>query len=191
MVRTNIPHAFLPAGEDVLDLVLPGVDSVELMRILLAFADLPVAFISAYDGDDTIARALEAGTSDQIIKPDLPAELTARAHLSHRRHTAPGPFRVGELEIDRVNRRVPLAGCPSRLTAMEYRLQHELSLDASGTTTYEALQPRVWGPRKVNPQVGGSAVTKLRRKLGDNACNPRYNLGERGLGDRMPEPDSP
>ena len=135
----------------VLDLVLPGVDGIELMRTLPALADLPVIFVSAYGGGDTIARALEAGAADYIVKPYSPAELTAT----------------------------------------EYRLLHALSLDAGGATTFEALQRRVWGPGRGDPQAVRSAVTKLRRKLGDDARNPRYILGERGLGYRMPEPDRP
>ena len=173
----------------VLDLVLPGVDGIELMRTLPALADLPVIFVSAYGGGDTIARALEAGAADYIVKPYSPAELAARVGLALRRRTAPGPFRIGELEIDRAKRRVTLAGRAVRLTATEYRLLHALSLDAGGATTFEALQRRVWGPGRGDPQAVRSAVTKLRRKLGDDARNPRYILGERGMGYRMPEPD--
>ena len=175
----------------VLDLVLPGVDGIELMRTLPALADLPVIFISAYGSGETIARALEAGAADYVVKPYSQAELAARVGLALRRRTAPGPFRLGDLEIDRAKRRVTLAGRPLRLTATEYRLLHALSLDAGGATTYEALQRRVWGPGRGDPQAVRSAVTKLRRKLGDDARNPRYILGERGLGYRMPEPDSP
>ena len=77
-----------------------------------------------------------------------------------------------------------------RLTATEYRALHALSLDAGGASTYEALQRRGWGPGKGDAQAVRSAVTKLRRKLGDDARNSRYILSERGLGYRMPEPDS-
>ena len=173
----------------VLDLVLPGVDGIELMRTLPALQDLPVIFVSAYAGGDTIARALEAGAADYIVKPYSPAELAARVALALRRRTAPGPFRIGELEIDRDKRRVTVSGHPVRLTATEYRLLHALSLDAGGASSYEVLQRRVWGPGKGDAQAVRSAVTKLRRKLGDDARNPRYILGERGMGYRMPEPD--
>ena len=173
----------------VLDLVLPEVDGIELMRTLPALADLPVIFVSAYAGGDTIARALEAGAADYVVKPYSPAELAARVGLALRRRAAPRSFRVGELEIDRTKRRVSVAGRPVRLTATEYRLLHALSLDAGGATTFEALQRRVWGPGKGDAQAVRSAVTKLRRKLGDDARNPRYILGERGMGYRMPEPD--
>ena len=175
----------------VLDLVLPGADGIELMRTLPALSDLPVILVSAYGSGDTIARALEAGAADYIVKPFSAAELGARVALALRRRTAPAPFRVGELAIDRVKRRVTLAGRPLRLTAIEYRLLHALSLDAGGATTYAALQRQVWGEGKGSPDAVRSAIRKLRRKLGDDARNPKYVLGERGLGYRMPEPDSP
>ena len=174
----------------LLDLVLPGVDGIELMRTVPGLADLPVIFVSAYGEGDTVARALEAGAADYIVKPFTPAELAARVALALRRHSPPGPFRVGELALDRAKRRVTLAGRPLRLTATEYRLLHALSLDAGGVATYETLMRRVWGEKGGgNMEALRSAVTKLRRKLGDDARKPRYVIGERGLGYRMPEPD--
>ena len=173
----------------VLDLVLPGVDGIELMRTLPALADLPVIFISAYGRGETIARALEAGAADYLVKPFSAAELAARVGLALRRRDAPEPFVLGDLVIDRAKRRVTLDGRPVRLTATEYRLLHALSLDAGGVTTYESLQRRVWGePGGTNPQAVRSAVRKLRRKLGDEAGEPRYVLNVRGLGYRMPGP---
>ncbi len=172
----------------LLDLVLPGADGIELMRTLPALSELPVIFVSAYGAGDTVARALEAGAADYIVKPYSPTELAARVALALRRRTAPAPFLLGELAIDRVARRVTVAGLPVRLTATEYRLLHALSLDAGGATTHEDLVRRVWGPGKGNPQAVRSAVRKLRRKLGDDARNPKYILGERGLGYRMPAP---
>ena len=176
----------------LLDLVLPGTDGIELMQTLPALADLPVIFISAYGRGDTVARALEAGAADYIVKPFSPAELVARVGLALRRRTDPAPFVLGDLAIDRPRRRVTLAGRPLRLTAIEYRLLHALSLDVGGATTYESLMRRVWGDRGgSNPQAVRSAIRKLRRKLGDDAKNPRYILGERGVGYRMPEPEDP
>ena len=175
----------------VLDLVLPGADGIELMRTLPGLADLPVIFVSAYGEGDTVARALEAGAADYIVKPFSHAELAARAALALRRQSPPAPFRIGELVFDRAKRRVTLAGRPVRLTATEYRLLHALSLDAGGVATYDTLMRRIWGDREGggNMEALRSAVTKLRRKLGDDAKKPRYVIGERGLGYRMPEPD--
>ena len=103
LVETKRPALVL------LDLVLPGTDGIELMRTLPVLADLPVIFVSAYDQGDTVARALEAGAADYIVKPFSPAELAARVALALRRRSAPVPFRLGELAIDRATRRVTLA----------------------------------------------------------------------------------
>ena len=176
----------------VLDLVLPGADGIELMRTLPALTDMPVIFVSAYGRGETIARALEAGAADYIVKPFSAAELVARVGVALNRHAAPGTFALGELAIDRATRRVTVAGRPVRLTAIEYKLLHTLSLDAGGVTTYESLRRRVWGDRGgANPQVVRNAIRKLRRKLGDDARNPRYIISEHGLGYRMPGPDDP
>ena len=176
----------------LLDLVLPGADGIELMRTLPGLADLPVIFVSAYGRGETIARALEAGAADYLVKPFSPAELVARVGLALRRRTAPAPFVLGDLAIDRAKRRVTVAGRPVRLTATEYRLLHALSLDAGGATSYESLLRRVWGGRDSgNLQAVRSAVRKLRRRLGDDVGRPKYIFNERGLGYRMPKPDEP
>ncbi len=176
----------------LLDLVLPGTDGIELMRTVPALADLPVIFVSAYGRGETVARALEAGAADYLVKPFSPAELVARVGLALRRRTAPAPFVLGDLAIDRAKRRVTVAGRPVRLTATEYRLLHALSLDAGGATTYEALLRRVWGGRGGgDPQAVRSTIRKLRHKLGDDAGRPKYILTERGLGYRMPAPNEP
>ena len=87
-VRGSSPGAPLASGA-VLDLVLPGVDGIELMRILPGLADLPVIFVSAYGEGDTVARALEAGAADYIVKPFSAAELAARVALALRRSPRP------------------------------------------------------------------------------------------------------
>ena len=174
----------------VLDLVLPGADGIELMRTLPALADLPVIFVSAYGRGETIARALEAGAADYIVKPFSPAELVARVGVALNRHAAPGPFVLGDLAIDRATRRVTVAGRAVRLTAIEYRILYTLSLEAGGATTWETLQRRVWGDRGgANPETMRNAIRKLRAKLGDDARNPKYIVSERGLGYRMPGPE--
>ena len=97
---------------------------------------------------------------------------------------------LGELVIDCATRRVTVSGRPVRLTAIEYKLLHTLSLDAGGATTCESLRRRVWGDRGgANQQAIRNAIRKLRSKLGDDAKNPKYILSERGFGYRMPAPD--
>ena len=91
----------------VLDLAVPGVDGIELMRTLPVLQDLPVIFILAYGGGDTVACAPEPGAADYVVKPYSPAESAARVPLALRRRTALERFRIGELEIHRD--RVPAA----------------------------------------------------------------------------------
>ena len=173
----------------LLDLALPGLDGIELMRQTPELSDLPVIFISAYGRDETVARALEAGATDYIVKPFSPTELVARVRAALRRHEAPEPLVLGELAIDYDRRRVTVAGNPVPLTATEYELLRVLSLDAGRVVTYDTLLRRVWQGRNHTASNPVRAfVRSLRRKLGDDAADPAWILNERGVGYRMPRP---
>ena len=175
----------------LLDLVLPGSDGIELMEQLPELSDLPVIFISGYGRDETIARALEAGAADYIVKPFSPTELVARVRAALRRHEDPKPFVLGELAIDYERRRVSVGGSAVELTATEYELLRLLSVNAGRVVTYSTLQRRVWTRHQnANPNRVRIFVKTLRRKLGDDAAEPAYILTERGVGYRMPEPGS-
>ena len=168
--------------------MLPGTDGIELLQRLPELADVPVIFISAYGRDETVARALEAGAEDYIVKPFSPTELTARVGVALRKRLEPGPFVLGDLSIDRARRRVTVGGVPVRLTATEYELLRVLSVNAGHVTTYEALLRRVWGGRGyAQPQLVRAFVKKLRTKLGDDSTDPTYIFNERGVGYRMPK----
>ena len=119
--------------------MLPGTDGIELMRTVPELADLPVIFISGYGRDETIARALEAGASDYIVKPFSPTELTARIRAALRRRADPQPFVLGDLAIDYDRRQVTVAGREVELTPTEYELLRILSLNAGRVTTSETL----------------------------------------------------
>ena len=186
LVRTKKPELVL------MDLVLPGTDGIALMESVPALADVPVIFISAYGRDETIARALEAGAADYIVKPFSPTELTARVRAALRKRKGPEPFILGDLVIDYGRRRVSVAGRPVRLTVTEYELLRLLSINAGRVLTYESLLRRVWGERDTgNSEPVRNFMRKLRAKLGDPAAQPAYIVNERGLGYRMPEPGSP
>ena len=184
VIRIETPSLVL------LDLVLPGADGIELMQDVPALADLPVIFISAYGRDETVARALEAGAVDYLVKPFSPTELTARVRAAFRRHTEPDPFVLGDLAVDYDRRRVTVAGREVELTTLEYGLLRVLSLEAGRVVTYDTLLRRVWSGRVYSdPQTLIRAfVRQLRRKLGDDAANPVYIENVRGVGYRMPRP---
>ena len=175
----------------VLDLILPETDGIALMESIPELADLPVIFISAYGRDETIAKALEAGAADYIVKPFSATELTARIRAALRRRADPDPFVLGELSIRYDQRRVTVSGRPIELTATEYELLRVLSLNAGRVLAFEPLVRRVSGkPYDRHARVALRGVVKtLRRKLDDDAKDPAYVLTERGVGYRLAKPD--
>ena len=186
LIRTERPRLVL------LDLMLPGIDGIELMERVPELADLPVIFISGYGRDETVARALESGAVDYIVKPFSPMELTARIRAALRRLVEPEPYLLGDLEIHYDERRVSVAGRPVRLTATEYELLRVLSRNAGRVSTYEALLRQVWGGRRNgDSELVRTFVKNLRRKLGDDAASPAYIVNERRVGYRMARPDEP
>ena len=183
ILRTEKPRLVL------LDLMLPGTDGIQLMQTVPELADLPVIFISGYGRDETIARALEAGADDYIVKPFSPTELTARIRAALRRRAAPVPFALGALAIDYDQRRVTVAGRRVELTATEYELLRVLAQDAGRVLTHETLLRRVWAGRPAAaPKIVRAYVKRLRDKLADEADRPALIVNERGVGYRMPRP---
>ena len=174
----------------LLDLVLPGTDGIEWMASVPEMADLPVIFISGYGQGETIARALEAGAADYIVKPFSAAELTARVRTALRRRVGAETFALGELAIDYGQRRVSVAGRPVQLTRSEYELLRLLAVGAGRVSTYDLLLRQVWRGRSKDPKLVRTVVKNLRRKLGDDAASPVYVVTERGVGYRMGSPGS-
>ena len=180
LIRTKKPHLVL------LDLMLPGMDGIELMERVPDMADVPVIFISGYGRDETIARALEMGAADYIVKPFSPTELTARVQAALRRQAEAEPFLLEELAIHYEQRRVTVGGRRVELTATEYELLRVLSLNVGRVMTYDALLRRVWhGRDSADARLVRAFVKRLRRKLGDEAASPAYIFTERGVGYRM------
>ena len=185
LIRAEKPRLVL------LDLMLPGTDGIELMQSVPELSDLPVIFISGYGRDETIARALEAGAEDYVVKPFSPTELTARIRAALRRRSKPVPFVLGELAIDYDRRRVTVAGRAVTLTPTEYELLRALAQGAGRILTHEDLLRKVWARRghgKVKPKIVRAYVKRLRHRLGDDAARPAWIVNERGVGYRMPRP---
>ena len=174
----------------LLDLMLPDTDGIKLMQQLPALAARPIIFISGYGGEETVARALQAGAADYIVKPFSATELVARVDAALRRRAEPEPFVFGELTIDYERRRVTVAGHEVPLTATEYDLLRVLSVRPGRVCSYQDLLREVWGEADKGDQAPVRAmVKKLRRKLGDAAPGRGWILNVRGVGYQMPEPD--
>ena len=184
IIRTEKPRLVL------LDLVLPGGDGMALMENVPELTDVPVIFISGYGRDETIARALESGAADYIVKPFSSTELVARVRAALRRHEEPQPFVLGELAIDHDRRRVSVGGQPVELTPTEYELLCVLALNAGRVVTYDTLLRRVWEGRDgTDANLVRIFIRNLRRKLGEDAARPTWIFNERGIGYRMKDPE--
>ena len=164
-----------------------------LIGDLLAVARIPVIFLSAYGRDEVVARVLEQGATDYLVKPFAPTELVARVRAALRRvgdAASPepaDPFVLGDLTIDYARRRVTVAGRPAPLTPTEFDLLAALAAEAGRVVPHDRLRRRVWRPGKPgNLRVLRTHLMRLRRKLGDDAANPAYIFAEPRVGYRMP-----
>ena len=130
-----------------------------------------------------------------MVKPFSPTELVARIKAALRRRVIPEPtepYVMGDLTVNFAERNVTLAGRPVPLVAMEYRMLAELAANAGRVLTYEYLLERVWNETSsedVRPMR--TIVSKLRRKLGNDADNPTYIFTESRVGYRMPKGEPP
>ena len=190
-IERNRPHLVL------LDLMLPGSDGFELMRRITDLTDAPVIFLSGRGEDRTIARALELGAADYIVKPFSPIELVARIESTLRARVASdlneglGRYLLADLTVNYAERGVTVAGRPVKLTATEYKLLYELAVHAGRVLTHDHLLQRVWGRHYAgDPRLIRTVVKTLRRKLGDNAQSPAYIFTEPGVGYRMARPEN-
>ena len=176
----------------LLDLVLPGTDGIDLMKLIMETRDVPVIFLSAYGQDNLVARAFDMGAADYVIKPFSPTELAARIRAALRRRDAPepsAPYVLGDLAITPAERRVTLAGRLVPLTPKEYGTLAELAANAGRVLTYEHLLRRVWGlegDSESEVRRLRTVITALRRKLGDDSESPAYIYTELRIGYRMP-----
>ena len=186
LMKEHLPRLVL------MDLVLPESDGITVMQSIFEEAEVPVVFLSAYGHEDAVARALDAGAADYIIKPFTPTELMARIRASLRIGSGPGqiepkePFVLGALTIDYAGRVVTVAGRPVRMTDTEYRLLAELSMNPGRLVTYDDLLQRVWNRWQADDTTRlRSTVKNIRRKLGDSAGDPKYIFNEPRAGYRL------
>ena len=187
MVEADRPRLAL------LDMVLENTDGIRLMRDILSIADIPVIFLSVYSRDEIVARALEAGAVDYIVKPFSPTELVARVRAALRRNWQPlraepsAPYLLGDLIVDYAERLVTVAGEAVKLTPIEYDLLVELSAEAGRVVPYTRLLQRAWSPgRPGNMRSLRTHLMRLRRKLGEDPGSPAWIFVEPRVGYRMP-----
>ena len=178
----------------VLDLGLPGLDGLEVMRRLRRDSDVPILVVTARTSESDKLLGLEIGADDYITKPFSTAELVARVRALLRRSSGALTERVLEFEglrIDPGRRTVERDGAPVPLTTLEFDLLYFLASRRGRVFSREALMEHVWGSdRVVDDRSIDSLVSRVRRKLEPDPAKPRFVQTVWGAGYRFPEPVS-
>jgi two-component system KDP operon response regulator KdpE len=175
----------------LLDLGLPDLDGVTVLKRLREWSRVPVVVLSVRDREEDKIAALDQGADDYVTKPFSTGELLARLRVAQR-HTQPVPeaavFRAGEVEIDFVRRVVLRAGKEVKLTATEYSLLALLARHAGRVMTHRQLLKEVWGPNAVEQtHYLRVYVAHLREKLEGDPNQPQLLITEAGVGYRLME----
>ncbi|KIF80623.1 response regulator [Noviherbaspirillum autotrophicum] len=174
----------------IVDLGLPDMEGVDLVREFRSWSDVPVLILSARSEEREKVEALDAGADDYLTKPFGVAELSARVRALQRRRlraheTAPA-IRFGPVELDRSRRTVERDGKPVHLTQIEYRLLCVLAANAGKVMTHRHLMQEVWGP---NHGERGHYLriymSRLRQKLETDPAQPVHFVTETGVGYRF------
>ena len=180
----------------ILDLGLPDMDGVEVVRQLRQWSTLPILVLSARDQESSKVAALDAGADDYLSKPFGVDELLARIRAALRRADVGrqrdhGQFSQGELKVDLVRHQVFRAGREVHLTPIEYRLLAVLIRNGGKVMTYRQLLREVWGgAHSEDNHYVRIYMAQLRHKLEKDPAQPRYLLTEAGVGYRLAEAEA-
>lgn len=172
----------------ILDLGLPDMDGLEVLRRLREWTPAPVIILSVREREGEKVAALDAGADDYVTKPFGIGELRARMRAALRRLLAkPGPiFRVDDLEVDLENRRVLVQKKEVQLTVTEFDLLRLLVNHAGKVLTHNQILRQIWGPAYMEqPHLLRVNISNLRRKIEPDASRPRYIQTEIGVGYRL------
>jgi len=169
----------------LLDLGLPDLDGLEVLKRIREWSRVPVIILSVRDREHDKIAALDAGADDFVTKPFGSGELLARLRTTLRRSqplAAEAIFRAGKIEVDFAARVVRKNGAEVKLTPTEYGLLRLLVVHAGKVLTHRQLLTEVWGPNYLRVHVA-----HLREKLEDNAAQPKLIITESGIGYRVNE----
>lgn len=174
----------------IVDLGLPDMEGVDLIKEFRAWSDAPVLILSARSDEREKVEALDAGADDYLTKPFGVEELAARVRALQRRQLrgqdAAPTTRFGQVELDRSRRTVERDGVPVHLTQIEYRLLCVLVANAGKVMTHRHLMQEVWGP---NHGERGHYLriymSRLRQKLEADPAQPVHFITETGVGYRF------
>lgn len=178
----------------LLDLGLPDMDGMEVIRRFRAWSNRPIIVVSARTLESDKVRALDAGADDYLTKPFGTSELLARIRTSLRHsqpmrneHRAPSHlYRAKGLEIDFLKRTIMIEHHSIHLTPVEYKIVAFLAENSGKVMTYSAVMNNVWGPyAESDNKILRVNMANIRRKLEKNPAEPIYIYTEVGVGYRM------
>jgi two-component system KDP operon response regulator KdpE len=180
----------------IIDLGLPDIDGIEVIRRIRKWSPLPIIVLSARAREQSKVEALDAGADDYVTKPFAVGELLARVRVALR-HAARAPsgdeiLTFGEATADLRHRRVTRAGAEVHLTPLEFRLLICLARHLGMVVTHRQLLREVWGPSHVeHTHYLRIYMKQLREKLESDPVRPKHLLTETGVGYRLvaEEPD--
>ncbi len=180
---------FLTSKPDLvlLDLMLPGMDGIEVCRLIRAESDVPIVMLTAKSDTSDVVRGLESGADDYVAKPFKPAELVARvrARLRPGDVKVPENLVIGEITIDVAGHSVRRAGEKISLTPLEFDLLVALARKPWQVFSRELLLEQVWGYRHAaDTRLVNVHVQRLRSKIERDPEAPEVVLTVRGVGYR-------
>lgn len=171
----------------LVDLMMPEINGVEVMKRLRKEQNIPVIFVTARDRDSDKVRGLELGADDYVVKPFGPEELGARVRAVLRRVNAapsePRIVRAGGVSVDLGKRIVYRDDVPVSLTRTEWLLMHHFALHPGKVLLYQDILAKVWGPEyRDDSQYLRVWVSRLRAKLEKNPGQPEIIKTHMGIG---------
>jgi two-component system response regulator MtrA len=178
--RNNPPDLVL------LDVMLPGLDGIEVCKLIRAESMVPIVMLSAKGDTQDVVKGLEAGADDYMVKPFRhPSELIARIRTRLRRTNADvsGLLTIGDLAIDVQAHQVTRVGKQIALTRLEFDLLVALAKEPGRVFTRDALLSEVWGYRhSTDTRLVNVHVQRLRSKIEHDAEHPEIVVTVRGVG---------
>ncbi|MGZ4763762.1 MAG: response regulator [Ilumatobacteraceae bacterium] len=173
----------------LLDLGLPGLDGVDVIRGLRVWTSIPIIVLSAREGDSSKVAALDAGADDYVTKPFSISELLARTRATLRR-SQPAPdepiIETDNLSIDLARQRVSRDGALVHLTPTEWAIVSHLARYPGRLVTQHQLLQHVWGPQyEHETNYLRVHLAAIRRKLEEDPAQPRHFITEPGIGYRF------
>lgn len=188
-ISRQLPNLF------ILDIGLPDIDGLELLRRIRQMTRRPVIIVSAHNREREKVLALDMGADDYVTKPFGRNELLARIRSALRHYSMMQeddvqlrePYTCGDLVVDLEKQRVLLAGEPVKLTPSEYQILALLAQSYGNVVTYKALTTAIWGPYADDSCTRTLRVNmaNIRRKIERNPGKPQYIITEIGIGYRI------